>query len=91
MLHEANVRITIIRHLLDPSLVIAIKNMKSRFDMRKCFLCVAFIFSGCSYKGVYENIQTSNRVECGKLPPSQYEECVRGNSKPYDEYERERR
>ena len=49
-----------------------------------------FILSGCSNKGIYEQIQTNNRVNCGKLPNSQYEECIEGNSKTYDEYERER-
>jgi len=48
------------------------------------------VLSSCSNKGIYEQIQTNNRVECGKLSPSQYEECVEGNSKHYDEYERER-
>ena len=54
------------------------------------FIVMLLIFSGCTNKGVYEQIQTNNRVECGKLSPSQYEECVQRASKRYDEYERER-
>jgi hypothetical protein len=51
---------------------------------------MVFILSSCSYKGLYEQIQTTNRVECGKQPSSQYEDCVEGSSKTYEEYENER-
>jgi hypothetical protein len=52
---------------------------------------VLLALAGCSNKGVYEGIQTSNRNECFKLPPSQYDECMEDASKSYDEYERERK
>jgi len=51
---------------------------------------LTFILSSCSNKGIYEQIQTNNRVECGKLSPSKYEECIESSNKKYDEYERER-
>lgn len=44
----------------------------------------------CTNRGMYEGIQTSNRIECGKLPPSQYDECMERSSLSYDEYERQR-
>ncbi len=46
---------------------------------------------GCSARGVYDGIQVGNRNECSKLPPSQYDECIKDVEKPYDEYERERK
>lgn len=46
---------------------------------------------GCSYRGAYEGIQASNRNECSKLPPSQYDECMEKARKSYGEYERERK
>lgn len=54
-------------------------------------LVVISLFIGCSNKAVYENIQLNNRNECNKVPPSQYEECIERASKPYEEYERERK
>jgi len=54
---------------------------------------VVFVLVGCSNRGVYGGIQTSNRNECSKLPPSpsQYDECMENANKSYDEYERERK
>lgn len=52
---------------------------------------VLLVLVGCSNRGVYEGIQTSNRNECSKLPPSQYDECMENANKSYDEYERERK
>lgn len=55
------------------------------------FFIVCFCLTGCSTRGFYEGIQAGNRIECSRLPPSQYEECVQGTGKPYEEYERERK
>jgi hypothetical protein len=52
---------------------------------------VLIILCGCSYRGAYEGIQARNRNECSKLPPSQYDECMRKANKSYDDYERERK
>lgn len=53
-------------------------------------LLVLLILTGCSNRSIYENIQANNRMECSKLPPSQYDECVENANKSFDEYERER-
>lgn len=53
-------------------------------------LFVLLAFAACSSKGAYDSIQLNNRIECSKLPPSQYDECIERASKPYEEYERER-
>lgn len=54
-------------------------------------LIAACTLFGCSNKAVYENIQLHNRQQCSKLPPSQYDDCIEGTDKSYDEYERERK
>ena len=54
----------------------------------KTTLLVLLILTGCSSKGAYEGIQASNRVECSKLPPSQYDKCIKSANKSYEEYER---
>jgi uncharacterized lipoprotein NlpE involved in copper resistance len=51
---------------------------------------VLLILAGCSNRAVYGGIQTSNRIECLELPPSQYDECMEDANRSYDEYERER-
>lgn len=45
---------------------------------------------GCSARGTYEGIQTSEQIACGRLPPSQYEECMARNSQSYEDYQRDR-
>ena len=50
-----------------------------------------FLLSGCASQDLYESIQASNRFECDKLPPSQYEACIAQTVQPYDDYDRERR
>ena len=52
---------------------------------------VVIVLVGCSKRGVYEGIQTGNRNQCLKVPQSEYDECIKDASKPYDEYERERK
>jgi len=60
--------------------------------MKVKLLIPIFLFiAGCSYRGAYEGIQASNRFECSKLPPSQYDECMKSTNKSYGEYERERK
>ncbi len=54
-------------------------------------LLVLMFLAGCSNSGAYEGIQVSNRNECFKLPPSQYDECMENANISYDEYERERK
>lgn len=47
--------------------------------MKVTFLILIFlaVIVGCSNRGAYTGIQTSNRFECSKRPPpSQYDECM---------------
>ncbi len=57
----------------------------------KLVIVIFLIIAGCSSRGHYEGFQVSNRFECSKLPPSQYDECMNIANKSYDEYERERK
>jgi len=54
-------------------------------------ILAAVIMYGCSSKQVYESLQNSAKLECQKLPHSQYVECVERASVSYDEYTRKRK
>ncbi len=54
-------------------------------------LMAILITAGCSYRGVYEGIQTSKQQECANLPPTQYEECMEGSDLSYEDYEKSRK
>lgn len=55
-----------------------------------CLLSIVVGTSACTYRGSYEAIQQSNRQACGKVPPSQYDECLAEAHRSFDEYQRER-
>lgn len=57
----------------------------------KTTVLILLLLAGCSSKGTYEGIQADNRIECSKLPPSQYDECIERANKSYEEYEYERK
>jgi hypothetical protein len=52
-------------------------------------LCVLAL-SACSHRQVYDAIQQNQQLECQKLPGTQYEECMKQVSEPYDAYKRDR-
>jgi len=59
----------------------------------KTLFLVLFLTSifGCSSKELYESIQPKyDENECRKLPPHQYEECIKTESKSFKEYQKER-
>ena len=45
--------------------------------------------SGCSHRQTYEGMQASQRLECLKVPASQYDECMEKANKPYHIYKKE--
>ncbi len=57
----------------------------------KILMLLTLIGSGCSYRSAYEGMQASNRFDCTKQPPSQYDECMEKTNKSYDQYELERK
>ncbi len=61
------------------------------------FINIAFIIlllttvSGCSNKELYQSMQPKHDVhECRNLPPHQYDECMKHETKSYEEYKKER-
>ena len=53
-------------------------------------LLAAWLLQACSNQQVYDAIQQNRQLECQKLPGTQYEDCMKQYSEPYQEYERER-
>ena len=53
-------------------------------------LVASWLVQACSQQQVYDAIQQNRQLECQKLPGTQYEECMKQYSEPYEEYERER-
>ncbi|WP_434358815.1 hypothetical protein NF212_03345 [Parasalinivibrio latis] len=53
-------------------------------------LSTSVLLSACTYRGVYEGLQYSERNECMKLPLNQQQECLDRVNTPYRDYERER-
>lgn len=58
----------------------------------KTSLTIAITLSvmACSNKQIYTAVQDNQRLECGKLPQDQYEQCMQELEIPYEEYEQER-
>lgn len=54
-------------------------------------LPVLILVAGCSNKAVYDNLQHNQKLKCEQLPISEYERCMRGTEKSFEEYEQERR
>lgn len=52
-------------------------------------LC-ALALTACSNRQVYDAIQQNRQLECQKLPGTQYDECMKQVSEPYDDYKRDR-
>lgn len=53
-------------------------------------LVLLLLVTACSNRAVYENMHIHQRNECLKVQPSVYEECMEGQNKSYEEYQRER-
>ena len=49
------------------------------------------LISACSNRGIYEGLQANQRFECTKLPPVQYQQCMKDANKSFDQYELERK
>ncbi|HEY7886499.1 MAG TPA: hypothetical protein VIC08_16240 [Cellvibrionaceae bacterium] len=46
--------------------------------------------AACSNRTIYDGTLISQRNDCLKEPPGQYQQCLERNNKSYDEYQRER-
>lgn len=57
-------------------------------------LCLIVLVAGlgaCANEQVYTAIQEHQRLECGKLPPAQFDDCMRGYDTSYRDYEAQRK
>lgn len=46
--------------------------------------------AACCNQQLYNAIQQNRQLECQKLPGTQYDECMKEVSEPYESYERDR-
>lgn len=53
-------------------------------------LSLLFAPTGCSHKGVYQDLQRNKRNECMQAPQSEYYRCMRDMEQSYEDYERQR-
>lgn len=53
-------------------------------------LSLLFAPTGCSHKGVYQDLQRNKRNECMQAPSAEYDRCMRAMDMSYEEYERQR-
>ena len=53
-------------------------------------IIVSIAIGACTTKQLYNELQHNQKLECEKLPPSQYDECMQEASDSYEEYKRER-
>ncbi len=44
----------------------------------------------CSSRQVYDSIQHSQKLECQKVPYSEYDECIERTNESYDNYKQKR-
>ena len=54
-------------------------------------LWLVLLLSGCSNKTIYENLQTDKFNYCRTLRQSQFDGCIQGMEKSFNEYETERK
>ncbi|MBN2865299.1 MAG: hypothetical protein JXK16_04770 [Thiotrichales bacterium] len=51
-------------------------------------LITSTLLASCSNQQVYNAIQVNQQSKCQKLPPSQYDDCIKQQSESYEEYQR---
>ena len=52
---------------------------------------ILILFSGCSSRELYESTQPKyGENECRQLPPDQYDDCIKMETKSYEEYQKDR-
>lgn len=53
-------------------------------------ISTALFLMACTNKQIYTTVQNNHRLECGKLPQDQYEQCMQEVGTSYEDYEQER-
>ena len=54
-------------------------------------LQIVLLIAGCSNKSIYETLQAAKFNHCSTLRQSQFDECIQGMSKSFNEYEAARK
>lgn len=54
-------------------------------------LQLVLLMAGCSNKAIYETLQTEKLNHCSTLRQSQFDECIQGMEKSFNEYETARK
>ncbi len=55
------------------------------------FLLGVFLLSGCSNRQLFDAVQANRKLECMKLPQTQYDDCMNNARKSYDDYDKARK
>jgi len=60
--------------------------------MKKKLIFIMLFYSlvACSHSDVYKTIQTNGQLECQRVPPSEYDDCMKAYSESYESYKRRR-
>ena len=54
-------------------------------------LMIVVFIHACGTQYAYDVIQHSQRTQCQKLPPSEYDECIARNQESYGKYRQKRK
>lgn len=54
-------------------------------------LVISTFLANCSNRQIYNSIQTNWQLECQKLPPHEYHDCIKESSETYESYEKRRK
>lgn len=55
-----------------------------------CLVGITLLVSACGGTNWYQGAKASGEAQCLKLPPVQYNECMRSYDKTYNEYNKQR-
>ncbi|MBZ9613536.1 hypothetical protein [Rheinheimera maricola] len=53
-------------------------------------ICLLLGVTGCSNKGVYQDLQRNKHNECMRGPVADYDRCMQNMDQSYEEYEQQR-
>lgn len=53
-------------------------------------MVLVMLLQACSSRQLYETVHQNQRIQCQKVPYSEYAECMERANETYDEYTRKR-
>lgn len=54
-------------------------------------IVLVMLLQACSSRQLYETVHQNQRLQCQKVPYSEYAECMERANETYDEYQRKRK